>query len=295
VYNLNSYVSEGTYGAVYFGVRLYDERPVAVKIFKEVYHKRAQLSALDYDFMKEYYMHRAVADRVPSESVVKMLDTFFVRTKNGLHGAIVMEKMDGCLLDLFENFAYLSSKLHLEAFRLWVMSCRSIARALLDLHAHKIYHLDIKPGNVLYSKAANEEGIVMKLVDLGLSCYIGGTPVVPCVATGTYIPPEWRENGDKREPTYARIKDRAVLEMGEIYAMCITFSKMLKYIHIGVLKDSKNLSGLLRAIEQGKSEKQSSRYSLTTKVFVDLASALLEELNAIMPPPRLSKLLSDMS
>lgn len=283
-YILTNYVSEGTYGAVYFGIRLYDNKPVAIKIFKEIFRKESRRESIDYDFMKEFYMHRAVCDRVSSDCVVKMLDSFFVRTKSGLHGCIVMEKMDGSLLDLFENFEKLNPKLQLEAIRLWALACNIIALALIELHNHKIYHLDIKPGNVLYARTADKNGIVMKLVDLGLSCYIGGTPIVPCVATGSYLPLEWRENGAKNQPTFERVRDATVLEMGETYAMCVSFHKMLKYLKIGGLKENKNFSRLMTTIDWGRSDNRMKRYSITARTFVNLTTSLLDELNAILPP-----------
>ena len=284
-YSFCSYVSEGTYGAVYFGTRLYDNKPVAVKVFKEIFHKGARHKPLDYDFMKEYYMYRAVRDRISTDCVVKMTDAFFIRTKSGLHGALAMEKMDGCLLDLFEDFGrHLNSKLQLEAFRLWVLTCKHISNALIDLHNHKIFHLDIKPGNVLYARTDDGDGITMKLVDLGLSCYIGGTPIVPCVATGSYLPPEWRNNGDRSEPTYARLRDGAILEMGETYAMCMSLCKMLKFIRIGSLKNNKKVTGLIQAIIRGKDDSGIKRESITTKALADMASDILEELNIVLPP-----------
>lgn len=284
-YQLTSYVSEGTFGAVYYGTRIYDNRPVAIKIFKEIFRKESRQKPIDYDFMKEYYMHRAVCERVTSDCVVKMLDSYFVRTKSGLHGCIVMERMDGSLLDLFEDFENLNPKLQLEAVRLWALACHTIASALIDLHSHKIYHLDIKPGNVLYVRIPVGNGIRMKLVDLGLSCYIGGTPIVPCVATGSYLPLEWRKNGAKDEPTFERVRDATVLEMGETYAMCVSFCKMLKHLKkTSWLKNNQNFTRLMSAIDCGRSEDRMKRYSITTRTFINLTAAVLEELNTILPP-----------
>lgn len=283
-YDMNNYVSEGSYGAVYFGKRLYDNKSVAIKIFKEIFRKESKRPAVKYDFMKEFYMHRAVADRVTSECVVKMIDSFFLRTKTGLHGCIVMEKMDGSLIDMFEGFEQLSSKLQLEIIRIWTLSLKSVANALIDLHCHKIYHLDIKPGNVLYARIPDGNGIVMKLVDFGLSCYLGGTPIVPCVATGSYLPLEWRNNGDKREPTYERVRDPVILEMGEIYAMCVSFHKILKPFKNSWMRGNRNFNRLLYAIECGMSNDRSLRFSVTPRTFVNLTDAVLDELKTILPP-----------
>lgn len=221
-YKLYKYVSEGTYGAVYFAKRAHDGALVAIKIFKQVYRKNSLRPPVEFDFMKEFYMNRAVAERVARGHVVDMLDSFFVKIKQHLHGCLVMEKMDGCLLDYFEKK---SGKVPLSV---WVSCLRDVALAVSELHSRKIYHLDVKPGNVLYK--ITDDGPKAKLVDMGLSCYVGGTPIVPCVATGTYIPPEWRRNDDPKLPTFASVTDPDELEMGECYAICTTFHRLFRHV-----------------------------------------------------------------
>jgi hypothetical protein len=124
----------------------------------------------------------------------------------------------------------------------------------------------------------------MKLVDLGLSCYIGGTPIVPCRATGSYLPLEWRIKGNKDDPTFDRVRDPGLLQLGELYAMCVTFSKLLKHLDVDWAKRNRNYARLLSAIQFGKADNKMTRASVSMRTFINLANELLSELNTIMCP-----------
>ena len=103
-YSLDKYVSEGTYGVVYFATDRETKTQVAIKATKEIFHK---YDPVEYDFYKEYIMHNVIRDRVQggSEYIVNMIEAFFIKTVSGLHGCIAMEMMDGDLDNLFDRFA----------------------------------------------------------------------------------------------------------------------------------------------------------------------------------------------
>ena len=279
-YTIEKYVNEGTYGVVYFATRGLPAvaQNVAIKVCKFIY-RSSRKTDLD-DFLKEYYMHVAVRDRVKSECVVKLLDAFFIKTRQGLHGAIVMERMDGNVSDLFNK---LESVEHIEVLRLWVFTCNFIASALLQLHGSNIFHLDIKAGNVLFRRTRGQgRGIVLRLVDLGLGCYIGGHPKIECAATGTYLPKEWRKNGDKSKPTFEIINDPKVLQRGEAYAMCVTCVKLFKHVKCAAAK-SPFIKPFVQMLVTGKDESLRVRSAVTIKMVQQASADLLKDMDAALP------------
>lgn len=70
---------------------------------------------------------------------------------------------------------------------------RLVSEALGAAHEQGIVHRDVKPSNVIVldSAAADEEGIVVKLVDFGVACDAGSlTALGPMVGTPSYMAPE---------------------------------------------------------------------------------------------------------
>lgn len=288
-YSVDRYVSEGSYGAVYFGSCQHGPnkgRQVAIKVCKELYrHKKKDF--MQNDSIKEYFMHAAVRDRIKATCVVRMVDAFFLKTEGGFHGCIAMEKMDGNLGDLFKSFdSYPNS---VEVLRFWIFSCNFIATALLQLHANNIFHLDIKPGNVLWRRVRGSEmgrGIYLRLVDLGLGCYLGKTgqePRIVCEATGTYIPIEWRKNGDKSTPTYEEIDDPRKLQSGEAYALCVTCLKMFKHVYPGLYTRNPRITQFRELISRGIQDDIRVRSTVSIKMVEQLSAEILAEMDTALP------------
>lgn len=288
-YSIEKYISEGTYGAVYFGTCEHGPnkgRQVAIKVCKEIYrNKRKEIT--ENDFIKEYFMHSAVRDRVRANCVVRMVDAFFLKTEGGFHGCIAMECMDGNLQNLFKSFDRHPNSV--EVLRFWIFSCNFIADALLQLHANNIFHLDIKPGNVLWRRVRGSEkgrGIYLRLVDLGLGCYLGKTgqePRIICAATGTYIPVEWRENGDKSVPTFEEIDDPKKLQTGEAYALCVTCYKLLKHVAPGLYARNPRIAQLRELIGRGMQDEIRVRSTVSIKMIQQLSGEILDEMDAALP------------
>ena len=285
-YSIDRYVSEGTYGAVYFGSREIDAKQVAIKVSKEIYRNNSRRRIVEFDFVKEFYMHSAVRDRVKGNGVVvKMVDAFFIKTTKGLHGCIAMEKMDGNLEDLFDHFEGLNQ---VEVLRFWIYACNFIAGALLQLHANDIYHLDIKPSNVLWRRTRGQgRGIYLRLVDLGLGCYLGkiegrDAPKMPCNATGTYIPVEWRKDGDKSTPTFEEIEDPKKLQSGETYALFVTCHKMLRRVMPRLYSRNARIGNLIEIINRGMVDSPAVRGTVSIGLMHDYTAELLSEMDAAL-------------
>ena len=275
-YILDSFESEGTYGAVYFGHQPQQQRAtVALKICKEVYRGAArQKPPLQCDFVKEFYMHSAVRDRVAgaADFVVKMLDSFFIKTGAGFHGCIVMERMEGDLYDLFDALRAARDPI---ALRIWYQACNFLALALHRLHSCGIYHLDIKAGNILWRRGPVYGTVELRLIDFGLGCYTGGCPLIPCEATGTYVPKEWRVPGGSGEPTFATISDPRELETGEAYAMFVTCYKLRKRLEPTL--SARVPAELAEMIRRGMTDDIRVRRTIDTVVFERLTGRILSE------------------
>jgi serine/threonine-protein kinase len=89
---------------------------------------------------------------------------------------------------------------------------RQTALALQCIHEAGLIHNDVKPGNVMLASKGDPNGLVFKLLDLGLArCAEGGeqsdtTPAIGFVGTPNYLPPERAEDpecGDARGDLYS--------------------------------------------------------------------------------------------
>lgn len=251
-YSLLKFVAEGSYGAVYdcaLQVSAQPTRRVAVKACKGTFNSRRLRGAMDVemmedDYLREYFIMRVAHDRLSTTAAgddvaAEVVEAFLVKTTRGLHGCLAMELMDGNLGDLFEALESRNMKNCGETLRFWALCCRDLARMMRRLHEVGVYHLDAKPANVLYKRTRGKaRGFVLRLVDFGLGGYLprpieygASEPLMECRATGTYLPPEWRRNGDKRRPTFARLTSHAQLEVGEAYALCKSCHKMRQCLH----------------------------------------------------------------
>lgn len=284
-YAIDRYVSEGTYGAVYIGSRP-DGSRVAVKVCKELYRHRRR-DAAQNDFVREYFMHNVIRDRIRAPCVVNMVDAFFLKTEAGLHGCIAMDRMDGNLSELFKTFdAYPTCA---EVLRFWIFCCNFIAGALVHLHANDVFHLDIKPANVLWRRARGGEkgrGISLRLVDLGLGCYLkrtGSEPHITCEATGTYLPLEWRRNGDKSTPTYEEIDDPRVLQMGDTYALCVTCLKLFAHVCPNLYARNPGISRFCELVNRGTQDDIGTRSTVSARTIERASASILADLDAAMP------------
>jgi len=128
--------------------------------------------------------------------IVHLFDYF----KDGSSHYLVLEYVDGVSLDvLLRKRRYLSGELSLFIF---LDACRALKYA----HDHGVIHRDIKPGNILISRAGD-----VKLADFGIASTEDDgdsslTKEGTMLGTPSYMPPEQFENSknvDKRADIYS--------------------------------------------------------------------------------------------
>lgn len=107
---------------------------------------------------------------VHSNEVIKILDIF----EDAYLVYIVMEYMGGGDLNTRLNSQmYFSGWFDFRWLRVETQAARiirSIGKGLLDLHEQNIYHLDVKPENIIYE--SNDKASAMKITDFGCSLLV---------------------------------------------------------------------------------------------------------------------------
>jgi serine/threonine protein kinase len=95
------------------------------------------------------------------------------RTGVQWHAVIIMEKMDGNVLDLIRSRELLEMKTPERYATVLKLACK-MARAVFDLELQRIFHDDIKPQNFLYRKLGPGDYEV-KVTDFDLGAFAGRT------------------------------------------------------------------------------------------------------------------------
>eukprot|EP01130_Rhizamoeba_saxonica_P017144 TRINITY_DN8186_c0_g1_i2.p1 TRINITY_DN8186_c0_g1~~TRINITY_DN8186_c0_g1_i2.p1 ORF type:complete len:237 (+),score=39.73 TRINITY_DN8186_c0_g1_i2:212-922(+) len=167
-YEKSRMLGQGEYGVVFYGERLHDRLPVAIKRIKNGEHA----DGVDFVALREVKFLR----EIHSEYIVELLDVFIF--ENQLH--LVLEFMTTDLEKILRNksipFGHSSIKCCLEM----------ILRGIDILHSSYVIHRDLTPGNLLISSDGQ-----MKIHDFGLARRYGDdVPMSPEVVTLWYRPPE---------------------------------------------------------------------------------------------------------
>jgi len=169
-------VGGGAMGAVYQGVHLALQKPVAIKIL-------SPKLASDQQFVQRFLTEARLAAQIEHPNIVQVLN---VGNAGPLH-FIVMQFVEG------ESVA---ARMAREGALPWREAARialGIARGLAAAHAKSIIHRDIKPANILLTPQGE-----VKVADLGLAKTVssGGdqdsqlTQVGETMGTPQYMPPE---------------------------------------------------------------------------------------------------------
>jgi eukaryotic-like serine/threonine-protein kinase len=154
-YRIDGFLGTGGMGVVLSATHLELDSPVAIKIVRD------DFAANEAVVSRLLFEARAVA-RMQSVHVVRVLDV--ERLPNGAP-YIVMEKLrGGDLAALLEQRASLPVA---EAIGYVLQACEG----LIEAHGLGIVHRDLKPENLFL--AATPEGIVLKILDFGISKDIG--------------------------------------------------------------------------------------------------------------------------
>jgi len=262
-YNITKWVDAGSYGSIYFGKCVQTGSSVVFKIFRQPMrpptkqHGHGKEDYLSFDFPKEYCISRylrklAEANTIPRDIVLHHTDAFYIRGDGvgPMYGCIVMPRYDGSVQDLFhliDDERLPPTNLALSYLYIAIRTGLFICETLRYLHEVDVFHLDIKPANVLYRLDDVNKSADFKLIDFGLSCMPSGDPPIQCCKTGSYVPPEWQKSSRNSEPTFQRTSDRNELISGEKYAVYRSMKTMLKRVHRVLPKDWLAIEANLRA------------------------------------------------
>ena len=143
-------LGKGRYGVVQLGQSIATGEMFAVKLI----HR----GKIDETILRqELTILRVVKDRVHSDNIVRIADIF----EDSLMVHIVMEYLGGG--DLYHRIVRKRCFSEREAANV----IRRIGTALKELHDQHIFHLDVKPENIIYE--SNDSHSPMKLADFGCS------------------------------------------------------------------------------------------------------------------------------
>ncbi|HRE87977.1 MAG TPA: serine/threonine-protein kinase, partial [Myxococcota bacterium] len=151
-YRLDGLIGEGGMGAVHRATQLAVNRPVAVKVLKQV-------TGLASDQLSERFKREAIAtSRLKHPNTVQLID--FGESDGVLY--LVLELLDGePLSTLIEREAPLSLD------RVAAIG-KQISKSLAEAHELGIVHRDLKPDNVFICQYAGDKD-VPKVMDFGIA------------------------------------------------------------------------------------------------------------------------------
>lgn len=187
-FQLKKKIGQGNFGSVWKAVDRADGRTYALKILPQMDNESKREVAL----LKRFSADSAACHR----NVICYQDMFEIKVSGKRQFAIQMEFIDGLPLDKWHQWwfannsspppAYVARKLATDLFA-----------AVSAIHKQRVYHLDIKPSNIMLRK----QGQDAVLVDFGLSCTAKAARTNPdtCVDTdgnGTphYMSPDYLQN-----------------------------------------------------------------------------------------------------
>ena len=181
-FEIKELIGQGGMGAVYAGIELHSNLPVAIKVLLSPQQKQQEV---DGQFVQEDSLRRlrdeaSAAAAVNNENLVKIITT---GDDDELGPYIIYEFLpNGSLRDHLKVGRSFSTQEAIENIALPALS------ALAALHCKNICHRDIKPENLFC--AANGK---YKVGDLGLALFTGrqsATATGVIVGTPLYLPPE---------------------------------------------------------------------------------------------------------
>lgn len=164
-YRIEEVLGRGGMGVVHAGRQLELDRPVAIKCLRRA---PGQGGRSAHRFAREA---RAIA-KMRSEHVVRVFD---VGVEDELP-FIVMERLVGRDLGVELAHGPLSAE---DTAKYVLQACEAIAEA----HSFGIVHRDLKPSNLFLAETLGELRVI-KVLDFGVSKWLGSTPDFDTLATG---------------------------------------------------------------------------------------------------------------
>lgn len=273
-YSVTQRLGVGGMGEVWSGQSLADGSPVAVKIMLSA-------AALTREVWARFKREAQVLGRIQSEYVARVLD-FVSDPQHGL--ALVMELIPG---QPFSAILASEGRISVEAMTLVAID---VTRGLADLHAAKIVHRDMKPGNIVLNPRPGERDRAM-IIDFGVSRILSdpGEEEVTAITrddrvlgTLEYMAPE------------QVLGSRTVTPVADLYAMGAMMYRAVAGQHVfGDLVEGKLVAAKLNEeaprLETGRKDPASQRFvsmvgkllSRRPKQRIQTAEELLLELETI--------------
>lgn len=273
-YSVTQRLGVGGMGEVWSGQSLADGSPVAVKIMLSA-------AALTREVWARFKREAQVLGRIQSDYVARVLD-FVSDPQHGL--ALVMELIPG---QPFSAILASEGRISVEAMTLIAVD---VTRGLADLHAAKVVHRDMKPGNIVLNPRPGERDRAM-IIDFGVSRILSdeGEEEVTAITrddrvlgTLEYMAPE------------QVLGSRTVTPVADLYAMGAMMYRAVAGHHVfGDLVEGKLVAAKLNEeaprLETGRKDPASQRFaSLVAKLLsrrpkqrIQTAEELLLELETI--------------
>ncbi|MCX7719087.1 MAG: serine/threonine protein kinase [Candidatus Sumerlaeaceae bacterium] len=193
-FQIQKFLGKGGMAAVYRGIQISLNRPVAIKVLSPRY-------ARDPNLVRRFEREAGALAGLSHPNIVNIIE----RGEAGGYHYIVLELVEGVTLNHVLHTAELKERHFLRVIE-------EVGSALAYIHSLGIVHRDVKPSNIL----VNRQGVV-KLSDFGI-VLAGEEPEVPSrgstVGTASYMAPEQR-----RDPN-------SVDARADIYSLGVTFYKM---------------------------------------------------------------------
>jgi len=178
-YRVGNLIGRGGFGCVYAGVRLSDNKLVAIK---QIARDKIRLwcSHDGASVPKEVCLMRH-SHGLPN--VIRLLD-FYEKPDS----FILILSRPSCYKDLFD---YITEKGVLDEYTAQKFF-RQILNAVISLKSRNVVHRDIKDENILVNLKTNN----CFLIDFGSGCHFNAGPLKEFEGTHLYAPPEWLNHGE---------------------------------------------------------------------------------------------------
>lgn len=177
-FKLETKLGQGAFGVVWKATDRADGRTYALKILQQIDSETEREVAVLKRFAADSaYCHR---------NIICYQDMFPIKVGRKLQYAIQMEFIDGLSLDKWHDWWFANNAMPPPAYVARKFATDLFA-AVAAIHEQRVYHLDIKPSNIML----RTQGQDIVLVDFGLSCAERSPRTKPetCVETDGYGTP----------------------------------------------------------------------------------------------------------
>ncbi|KRX04328.1 Protein kinase-like domain [Pseudocohnilembus persalinus] len=176
--------------------------------------------------LKKYLREIQILKLADDPNIIDYYDIKFIQQdENKAKVFIIMEMMDGDLQKLIQDYKNNKKKI---GFKMVMMIFQQLVDGVQFLHKNKIYHRDLKPQNILFSKVNDEnKNLIIKIADFGNVRFASKEGVSSKTSeifiSDYYCPPEISNN----QFNELGISHNQIGEQWDLYATGIIFLDML--------------------------------------------------------------------